>query len=250
MFTSAFKKTYEIFAFPPTLLPHTWNWQNFLDAFTYQPFALHYINSLYIAVLVTLGTLFFSSMAGYAFARIPFWGSASIFLLLLSALMMPPEVTIVPNFILMQTFKLINTHVPLIIIPIFGANGVMSTFMMRQFFLNIPKEIEEAARMDGLNRFGIYWRVVLPMAKPALAAVAILTFLFSWNNFLDPLIYLNDIKLFTLPLSLRNFTDAYGQPQWNIQLAATVMSVLPVLIFYIIAQKQVMESFTSSGLKG
>jgi len=250
MFTSAFKKTYEIFSYPPTLLPQTWNWQNFADAFTYQPFALHYFNSLYIAILVTLGTLLFASMAGYAFARIPFWGSSALFLLLLSALMMPPEVTIVPNFILMQSLKLTNTHVPLIILPILGANGVVSTFMFRQFFLSLPKELEEAARLDGLNRFGIYWRVILPNAKPALAAVAILTFLYSWNSFLEPLIYLNDINLFTLPLSLRNFTDAYGQPLWNVQLAATTMAVVPVLIFYVLAQKQVVESFAFSGTKG
>lgn len=250
MFTSAFKKTYEIFAFPPTLLPTHWNWQNFADAFTYQPFAQHYFNSLYIAILVTLGTLIFSSLAGYAFARIPFWGSSIIFLLLLSALMMPPEVTILPNFLMMQKLNLINTHIPLIILPILGSNGVMSTFMMRQFFLNLPKELEEAARIDGLDRPGIFFRVILPNAKPALAAVAILTFLYSWNSFLEPLIYLNDIKLFTLPLSLRNFTDAYGQPLWNVQLAATVMAVVPVLIFYILAQRQVVESFSFSGSKG
>lgn len=250
MFTSAFKKTYEIFSYPPTFLPTVWNWKNFADAFTYQPFAQQYFNSLYIAILVTIGTMIFSSLAGYAFARIPFWGSSAIFLVLLSALMMPPEVTILPNFLLMQKLRLINTHIPLIILPILGANGVMSTFMMRQFFLNLPKELEEAARMDGLDRPGIFWRIILPNAKPALSAVAILAFLYSWNSFLEPLIYLNDIKLFTLPLALRNFTDAYGQPLWNIQLAATVMAVVPVLIFYILAQQQVVESFSFSGTKG
>ena len=163
---------------------------------------------------------------------------------------MPPEVTILPNFLMMQKLNLINTHIPLIILPILGSNGVMATFMMRQFFLNLPKELEEAARIDGLDRPGIFWRVIIPNAKPALAAVAILSFLYSWNSFLEPLIYLNDIKLFTLPLALRNFTDAYGQPLWNIQLAATVMAVVPVLIFYILAQKQVVESFSFSGTKG
>jgi multiple sugar transport system permease protein len=250
MFTSAFKKTYEIFLFPPTLLPKTWVWQNFVDAFTYQPFALHFLNSVYIAILVTIGTLVVSSMAGYAFARIPFWGSSAIFVLLLSALMMPPEVTILPNFLMMQKLKFIDTHIPLIILPILGSNGVMSTFMMRQFFLNLPVELEEAARLDGLNRFGIFWRVIIPNAKPALAAVAIMAFLYSWNSFLEPLIYINNKNLFTLPLSLRNFTDAYGQPLWNVQLAATVMSIVPVLLFYIIAQKQVIESFAFSGTKG
>ncbi len=250
MFTSAFKKAYEIFIFPPTFLPKTWNFSNFSDAFTYQPFALHYWNSLYIALLVTAGTLLLSSLAGYAFARIPFWGRSLIFVVLLSALMMPAEVTVVPNFVLMKALNLTNTHVPLILLPILGANGVVATFMMRQFFLSLPADIEDAARIDGLDRFGIYWRIALPMAKPALAAVAILTFLYSWNSFLEPLIYLDDINLFTLPLSLRNFTDDYGQPLWNVQLAATTLSVVPVLIFYILAQKQVVESFTFSGTKG
>lgn len=250
MFTSAFKKLYEIFAYPPTILPTTWNWSNFTQAFTYQPFAHQYFNSVYIAILVTLGTLLFSSLAGYAFARIPFKGSSILFVVLLSAMMMPPEVTILPNFLFMQKLNLINTHVPLILLPILGSNGVMCTFMMRQFFLGLPKELEEAARLDGLDRPGIFWHIIIPNAKPALSAVAIMAFLYSWNSFLEPLIYINDLDKFTLPLALRNFTDAYGQPLWNIQLAATVMAVVPVLIFYVICQKQVIESFSFSGTKG
>jgi multiple sugar transport system permease protein len=164
--------------------------------------------------------------------------------------MMPPEVTIVPNFVFMKTLTLTNTHLPLILLPIFGPNGVVSMFMMRQFFLSFPVELEDAARMDGLDRFGVFWRIALPMARPALAAVAILTFLNSWNAFLEPYIFLSDLQLFTLPLSLRNFRDAYGLPLWNIQLAATTMSVIPVLIFYVLAQRQVIESFACSGVKG
>lgn len=249
MLTSSFKKPIDIFVFPPSLIPHG-DFSNFVEAFTFQPFGLHYINSLYIALLVTLGTLFICSLSGYAFARIRFKGNNVIFLLLMTALMMPPEVTIVPNFVFMKTLGLTNTHLPLILLPIFGGNGVVSMFMMRQFFLLLPVELEDAARMDGLDRFGIFWRVAMPMARPAIAAVAILTFLYSWNSFLEPFIFLNDTNLFTLPLSLRNFTDAYGVPLWNIQMAATTMSVIPVLIFYIIAQKQVIESFAFSGVKG
>jgi multiple sugar transport system permease protein len=122
--------------------------------------------------------------------------------------------------------------------------------MMRQFFLTFPIELEDAARIDGLDRFGIYWKIALPIARPALAAVAILTFLYSWNAFLEPLIFINDLDLFTLPLSLRNIRDSYGVPLWHIQLAATTMSIIPVLTFYVIAQKQVIESFAFSGVKG
>jgi multiple sugar transport system permease protein len=249
MLTSSFKKPIDVFVFPPPLFPQG-DFSNFVSAFTFQPFGLHYINSIYIALLVTAGVLCISSLAGYSFARIHFKGSTIIFIILMSALMMPSEVTIVPNFVFMKTLGLINTHMPLILLPIFGSNGVVSMFMMRQYFLALPVELEDAARMDGLDRFGIFWQIAMPMARPALAAVAILTFLYSWNSFLEPFIFLNDTNLFTLPLSLRNFTDAYGMPLWNIQLAATTMSIIPVLIFYIFAQKQVIESFAFSGVKG
>jgi multiple sugar transport system permease protein len=249
MLTSSFKTTAEIFTFPPPLLPTTWNWSNYVEAFTLLPFALHCWNSFYIAVLVTVGTLVISSLAGYAFARIPFWGSSIIFLVLMTALMMPAEVTIIPNFTLMRYLKLTNTHVPLILIPILGANGVMATFMMRQFFLSLPHELEDAAMIDGLGRFGTYWRIVLPLAKPGLAAVAILTFLNSWNSFLEPLIYINDLHLFTIPLALNSYNDMYGTPLWAVQLAATTVSVIPVIIVYIVAQQRVVESFAFSGIK-
>ena len=250
MITSSFKSATEIFTFPPTLLPTTWRWQNFVDVFAYQPFARHYFNSLYIAVIVTAGTIFVSSLAGYAFARIRFRGKTFIFLALLSALMMPTEVTIIPNFFLMSSLGLVDTHVPLILLPVFGANGVVGTFLMRQFFLSLPQEIEDAAMIDGLNRFGTFWRIALPIARPAIGALAILSFLYSWNLFLEPLVFVNDLKLFTLPLSLNNYNDTYGLPIWNLQLAATTLSVIPVLIVYVLAQRQIVESFTLSGVKG
>ena len=250
MLTSSYKKAAEIFEFPPPLLPVTWNFENFVTVFTYQPYARHYLNSLYIAFLVTLGVMLVASLAGYSFARIRFKGSSIIFLLLLSALMMPSEVTIVPNFVFMKNIGQTDSHLPLVLLPIFGSNGVVSMFMMRQFFLALPVELEEAARLDGLDRLGIFWQVALPLARPALAAVAILTFLYSWNAFLEPFIFLSDLNLFTLPLSLRNYKDAYSAPLWNIQLAATSLSIIPVLIFYVLAQRQVIESFTHTGVKG
>lgn len=249
MVTSSLKTSNEIFASPPTLIPVSWQWGNFVEVFRYQPFAQQYFNSLYIAVAVTLGTLFVSSLAGYAFARIRFRGSTFIFLALLSALMMPVEVTIIPNFFLMQAFGLINTHLPLILLPVLGANGVVATFLMRQFFLSLPRELEDAAMIDGLGRFGIFWRIALPVSRPALGAVAIISFLYSWNSFLEPLVFINDLKLFTLPLALNNFTDSYGLPIWHLQLAATTLSVVPILVVYVLAQRQVVESFTLSGIK-
>ncbi|MGV0911978.1 carbohydrate ABC transporter permease [Martelella sp. FOR1707] len=249
MLSGALKGQADVFS-SAALIPATMHWSNFSEVFAYQPFARQYFNSLYIAVIVTGLTLFLSSMAGYALARLRFAGSALVLLLLISALMMPEEVTIVPNFFLMKNLGLMNTHMPLILLPLFGSQGVMATFLMRQFFLALPKELEEAGRMDGLTRFGVYFKVALPLSKPALAAVGIITFLFSWNLFLEPLVFVNDIKLFTLPLALANFTDTYGLPLWHLQLAATALAVIPMLIVYILAQRQIVESFALSGVKG
>lgn len=232
------------------LWPSRLRWENFIDAIHYQPFLRHYFNSIYIAVTVTLGTLFIASLAGYAFARIPFPGRSSFFIILLSGLMMPVEVAIIPNFFLMRNLHLVNTHWPLILIPIFGARGVMSTFIMRTYFLGIPGELEEAARLDGLNPFFIFLKIMLPLAVPAMGSVSILTFLNSWNNFLEPLVYVNDVNLFTIPLSLNNFSDGFNIPAWNLQLAATTMAVIPMITVYILAQKHITNAMAMSGMKG
>ena len=250
MVVSSLKSPFEIFVFPPTFLPRSWRWENYVEAFRFLPFARHYWNSMYIAVLVTTGTLLISSLAGYAFARIRFKASNVLFVLLLSTLILPVEVTIIPNFLFMQKLGLLNTHIPLILIPIAGTSGVIATFIMRQHMLSLPEELEDAGKIDGLNQWGIYWRIAVPLARPALSTIAVLTFLHSWNSFLEPLVYVNDLKLFTLPLSLASFTDSYGTPLWHIQLAATTLSVLPVLIAYIIAQRHFVESLALSGIKG
>jgi len=164
--------------------------------------------------------------------------------------MMPTEVTIIPNYTLMQILRLTDTHIPLIILPILGGNGIVACFLMRQYFLGIPQDLEEAGFLDGLTRWGIFWRIAMPIARPALISVTILTFLYSWNAFLEPLVFISNSDLYTLPLSLRSITDEYGQAMWNIQLAATVLTVLPVLVIYAIAQRHVVESFALSGSKG
>jgi multiple sugar transport system permease protein len=249
MVTAGFKSADQIFG-PPQLIPRVWHWQNFVEVFTYQPFARQYLNSLYISVTVTVLVLILASLAGYALARIRFAGAALLMLFLLSALMVPEEVTIIPNFFLFRWLGLMDTHVPLIVLPVFGPHGIMAMFLMRQFFLTIPKEVEEAGKIDGLSRLGIWWRVAMPMSRPALGAVAIITFLFSWNLFLEPLVFVNSLDLFTLPLALNNFTDPYGLPLWQLQLAATSLAVIPILVVYVIAQRQIIESFAMSGVKG
>lgn len=250
MISSSLMPIRDIFSSPPKLWPSNPQWGNYGQVFSQQPFARQYFNSVYIGVAVTVGTLVVSSLAGYGFARVKFRGQNALFLLVLCGLLIPSEVTIVPLFMMVGRLGLINTHWPLIIIPVFGAPGVLGTFIMRQFFLGIPKELEEAGRVDGLGWFGLFWRIVLPLARPALGAVAIFTFLRSWDSYLEPLVYLSDKPLYTLPLALTQYTDAYGGHLWNVQLAATALTVIPVLIVFIIAQRQFVEGLAHTGSKG
>lgn len=249
MIASSFKPLNEIFANPPRLLPVAPTLDSYREAFAFQPFARQYANSLYLAVTVTVITLLVSSLAGFAFARIPFPGKNAIFLVVLVGLLVPTEVTIIPLFQMFRQLGLVNTHVPLIVVPAFGASAVLATFIMRQFFLALPVELEEAARLDGLGRLGMWWRIFLPLARPALSAVTILTFLGSWNMYLEPTVYLTTPELFTLPQALTRYTDAYGGEMWDTQLAAATMTVVPVLVVFLLAQRQFVEGLAHSGLK-
>lgn len=250
MATSSFKPVSEIFAFPPALLPHSLDLSAYGQVFALQPFARQYLNSAYIAAIVTAGTMAVASLSGYAFARIRFPGQNALFLAILVGLLIPAEVTIVPLFRMFLAFGLVNTHWPLILVPVLGAPGVIATFIMRQFFISLPVELEDAARVDGLGRFGIFWRIALPLARPALAAVAIFTFLHSWNLFLEPIVFLSSPEMFTLPQALTQFVDAYGGPMWNVQLAAASLTALPVLIVFVLAQRHFIEGLAHTGVKG
>lgn len=250
MIASSFKPITEIFAFPPTLWPESPSLDGYIEAFTFQPFALQYFNSLYIAVICTVGTLIVAALAGYAFARIRFPGANILFIIVLVGLLIPSEVTIVPMFQIFSAWGMIDTHWPIILVSIFGAPTVFSTFLMRQFFLTLPVELEEAARLDGLGRFQIWRQIALPLSKSALAAVSIFSFLHIWNLYLEPTVYLRSPELFTLPQALVRYADAYGGQMWNVQLAAATMTALPVLLVFIVAQKQFVEGLANTGLKG
>jgi len=250
MVTSSVKPISDIFAFPPDIIPRSFDWSTYAQVFKLQPFAQQYWNSCYIAGLVTVGTMSVSSLAGYAFARIKFPGADIVFMVVLIGLLIPSEVTIVPLFQLFLKWGMVNTHWPLILVPVFGAPGVFATFVMRQFFITLPVELEEAARVDGLGRFGIFWRIALPLARPALAAVAIFTFLHSWNLYLEPIVFLTTPTNFTLPQALTQYVDVYQGPMWNIQLAAATLTALPVLVVFVFAQRQFIEGLAQTGLKG
>ncbi|KRV46468.1 sugar ABC transporter ATP-binding protein [Wenjunlia vitaminophila] len=249
MVTSSLKPATEIFAFPPSLLPDHPEFGAYDKVFDLQPFGQQYVNSMYIAAVVTLGTLAFSSLAGYAFARIRFRGQNALFLVVLTGLLIPSEVTIVPLFQMFRDWDMIDTHWPLILVPVFGAPSVLATFIMRQFYIALPNELEEAARMDGLGRFATFLKIALPLSRPALAAVAIFTFLHSWNLYLEPTVYLSTPEKFTLPQALTSYVDAYGGPMWNVQLAAASLTALPVLAVFVFAQRQFVEGLAHTGLK-
>lgn len=250
MVVSSVKPVSDIFAYPPELIPSRVDWSSYAQAFTFQPFAWQFFNSLYIALIVTIGSMIIAAMAGYAFARIRFPGANILFMLVLVGLLIPSEVTMVPLFQMFRQFGLIDTHWPLILVPMLGAPSVFATFVMRQFYITLPSELEEAARIDGLSRFAIFRTIALPLARPALAAVAVFTFLHSWNSFLEPLVFLTSNNLFTLPVALTHYTDAYGGQMWNVQLAASTMSALPVLIVFVLAQRHFVEGLAHTGLKG
>jgi multiple sugar transport system permease protein len=250
MATASLLGVNEVFAKPPNLLPIHPQWSNYRRVFSMQPFAHQYVNSLYIALVVTVGTVAVSALAGYAFARIRFPGQNVLFVCVLSGMLMPSEVTIIPLFRMVRSLGLADTHWPLIVIPILGAPSVLGTFIFRQLFIALPGELEEAGRIDGLGRFGLFARIALPLAKPAIASVAIFTFLQSWNLYLEPLVYLSSKDKFTLPLALTQYADAYGGPIWNVQLAATTLSAVPILVVFVVAQRYFIEGISHTGLKG
>jgi multiple sugar transport system permease protein len=251
MVSTSFKSEFDVFVYPPEIIPNPFRWDNYTEIFERVPFARQYFNSVYIAVLNVAGTVVISSLAGYGLARLRFPGRFLVLPLLLSALLLPTEVIIVPLYALMSHFGWIGTHLPLIVEPVFGAPAVVGTFLMRQFFLSLPSEIEDAGRVDGLGTFGIFTRVAMPLAKPAIATLALLTFLASWNMFLEPLIFTAGNKdLLTLPVALDQFTDTDGTPFFGLQMAATTLSVLPVVVIFLVAQRYIIEGISSSGIKG
>jgi len=250
MFFSSFKPANEIFMQPPALLPREWTLDGLEQVFTAQPFLQQYWNSIYIAVIVTVASILLSAMAGYAFARIRFPLRNAAFTLMLAAMMVPTEVTIIPIFTAANALGLNDTHWPLILLPTLGPTSVVSVFIFRQHFLSLPTEYEEAARLDGVGRVGMFLRIAMPLAKPAIAAVGIMAFLRSFNMYFEALIFLHTPEKFTLGLAITRYQDVYGEPMWTTQLGAASLTVVPILIVFLIAQRQFVQGMTQAGLKG
>ena len=250
MMVSAFKSSSDIFTQPFAIDWSRLSTDNFVQVFRDYPFARQYLNSLYILALVVPITAMLAAMAGYAFARLPFVGRAVLFVMTLGAMMIPSELTAIPQFILFKNLGVTNSHLPVILLQIFSGTGAMAVFLMRQHFITLPRELDEAGRMDGLSPWGIFWYILLPLSRPALATVAIFAMLNSWNDYFNPLIYLNAEPLLTLPLALQRFTDPLGGVFWNLTLAGGALVALPVLGLFLLAQRQFIASLASSSTKG
>jgi multiple sugar transport system permease protein len=247
MISTSLKDVSEAFLFPPKWIPTPPKWQNYADAWQAQPFGLYFVNSGKIAVFVIVGRLFFCSLAGYGFARFDFPLKNVMFAMLMAVLLIPSVATIVPLFIMYKWIGWYNTHWPLIVSPVLAQT--FGTFLMRQFMLSIPIELEEAAYIDGASPFGIYWRIMLPLCKPALAVLAIFTFTGTWNAFFEPLVFLESRRLFTITLGLSSFQDEHGT-QWTLLMAASTMALLPILVFFMLTQRYFVGGIALSGIKG
>lgn len=247
MLSSSLKPEYQIFTMPPELIPNPPRWQNYTEALTYVPFGHYTLNTLIISSLTIVGHLLSCTVVAYGFARVRAPGRDSLFLLVLATMMLPYPVTMVPLYILFSQLGWVNSFLPLIVPAFFGSPFYI--FLLRQFFLGIPPDLEDAARIDGANTRQILWHVILPLSKPALATVAIFTFQASWNDFLPQLIYLHDQNWYTITLGLNFFRASYNT-QWAYLMAASLVTMLPVVIVFFFAQRLFIEGITFSGMKG
>ncbi|GIV75611.1 MAG: sugar ABC transporter permease [Litorilinea sp.] len=247
MLSTSLKTEAQVVELPPRWIPDPIVWQNYPRMWTSAPFDAFYWNSVKVAALNVGGTLFFASLAGYAFARIRFWGRDFMFSVLLSTLMIPGVVTLIPLYVIFRDIGWIDTHYPLWVPGILS--NVSSIFLLRQFFKTIPQDLEDAARIDGCSNFGIYARIMIPQVKPALATVGIFTYLGSWNAFLAPLIFINTLEKQTLPMGLALFqTEFYTSVA--LTMAASTIVTAPVLLVYFFAQRYFIRGITLTGLKG
>jgi ABC-type glycerol-3-phosphate transport system permease component len=249
MVTSSLRSQGAGITFPPQFLPTEFNWQNYPRVFEMIPFARFALNSIIVTTIAVIGELLSASFVAFGFARLRFPGRNILFILLLTTMMIPYPVTMIPSFILwVRGFGLANTFGPLVLPPFFGP--AFSIFLLRQFFMTINTELDEAAKVDGANEFRIYWQIILPLAKPALATIAVFSFIANWNDFLTPLIYLSDPQMYTLAIGINYLRNFRGGGELALQMAAAVMFILPCLVIYFISQRYIVQGIVTTGLKG
>jgi multiple sugar transport system permease protein len=247
MVSTSLKPSPEIFVWPPVWIPHPFEWHNYPDAFHFQPFLLYLRNTLIYCVFTVIGTVLSSSLVAYGFARIRWPERNILFAIMLATMMLPFQVVMIPMFVLFRDLGWVGTFLPLVVPAFFGS--AFNIFLLRQFFMTIPESFSDAARMDGATEFRIYAQVIMPLAKPALATVALFQFIFAWNDFLGPLIYLNKQSLYTISLGLQSFLSSYGT-EWGLLMAASTMATLPIIILFFLTQRTFIQGINLTGIKG
>lgn len=243
----SFKTTSELFRVPSQWLPDRFHLDNYVELFTTIPFFLYLKNTLIIVIFNMTGAVFSNSLIGYGFARLRWPGRDKVFMLVLVTMILPYQVTLIPLYLMFTKMKWVGTFLPLIVPCFFG--NAFYIFLMRQFLIGIPKEITESAHIDGASEFRIFWNLILPISKPVLASVAIMAFVRSWNDFLGPLVFLGDDKLYTLSLAA-SMLKSKLDPNWDMLLTLGVVMVLPVLFLFFILQKYFIQGISMSGIKG
>ncbi|MBZ0289805.1 MAG: carbohydrate ABC transporter permease [Anaerolineae bacterium] len=247
MLSTSLKSPEQTFAIPPEWIPNPLQWDNFTKVFEEVPFGRFILNTFILVGLNIVGQLFAVTLVAYGFARLRFPGRSVLFLLMLSTLMIPYHVTLVPRFILFSKLGWINTYLPLTIPAFTGSSFLI--FLVRQYMTSIPYDLDEAAYIDGANWFDVFWRIILPLSRPALVLVVVFTFVGVWNDFLQPLIYLNDPNLFTVSLGLSFFQGA-RETNWNLLMAGSLLATIPPLLLFFFAQRQLIGGISIEGLKG
>jgi multiple sugar transport system permease protein len=247
MVSTSLKETDEVFTYPPSFFPTSFHWHNYIDGWRILPFSTFLRNSLIVTTANVIGNLISCTLVAYGFARLRGRGKNFLFLLMLATIMIPREVTIVPRFIFFSKLHLVNTFWPLILPAWFG--WPFFIFLLRQFFMTIPRDLDDAARIDGASHLRILWDIIIPLSKPALATVAVFSFIGNWTNVLDPLIYIRSTDLYTLPLGL-NLMRGPQFTQYNWLMAVSILTIIPVMVVFFFAQRTFVRGVTLTGVGG
>jgi ABC-type glycerol-3-phosphate transport system permease component len=245
--STSLKTSAQVFIFPPQWIPDPIMWGNYKEAMTVLPFHRYFINTSIVVVAATLGVIFSSSIVGYAFARLRAPGRDFLFVLLLSTMMLPQQVTMIPRYVIFQKLGMVNTLWPLIVPSWVG--GAYDIFLMRQFLMTLHHELDDAAKIDGCGFFGIYWRILMPNSKPAILTIAILHLMWKYNDFMTPLIYLSSMDKYTVSLGLALFQGRF-LVSWNLLMAATVVCIIPLILLFFVVQKYFIQGIVLTGIKG
>ncbi|HRP47841.1 MAG: carbohydrate ABC transporter permease [Trueperaceae bacterium] len=246
MLSTALKPDAQLFAYPPEWIPRPPMWGNFKAAIEYFPFWLYFRNSTIVTVLAVFGQVFSASIVAYGFAKLRWPGREVVFFLVLATLMIPSQVTMIPQFVIFTRIGWVDTLLPLIV-PSFFGGGAFNVFLFRQYYRTIPREYNDAAKIDGASDWRIYWQIVLPQSKPVIATASIFAFLWTWNDFMGPVIYLHSPKNFTLPIGLRAFQQQTGT-EWDLLMAASLIVMLPVILLFFFLQRYFVQGMAMSGL--